>query len=145
MSQSLVTRHALRRCTLLALFAGLAVCGGGWLAAGASANSRQVSIIEDGAALSRDPVGTMAQFRGLGANTIRVIIPWSYIAPKGSSSQKPRFNATDPNAYPAGNWAQYDAIVRAAKTDGITVDLTFAGAPRWAETQKPPVNNLNYA
>jgi len=81
-----------------------------------------------------------AEFRQLGANTVRVVVPWFQIAPSAGATKKPNFNATDPNAYPARNWTTFDNIVRAAAADGITIDFTLSGgAPRWAES-KPPAS-----
>ena len=87
-----------------------------------------------------------AQFRALGANTARVFLPWSNVAPDPSSSQRPNFNAADPNAYPAVNWAPFDNAVRNAGTYGIKVDFIIAGgAPQWAESQLPkPPGYLQY-
>ncbi len=56
-----------------------------------------------------------------------MVVPWFQIAPSPNSTKKPNFNATDPNAYPAANWATFDDIVRAAAADGITVDFTLSG------------------
>ena len=91
-------------------------------------------MIQDTTRLLSDPVGTLDQFRALGANTIRVVVFWYQIAPRSGSSKKPNFNASDPNAYPARNWDEYDAIVRDAKQAGINVDFTVAGgSPVWAD------------
>ena len=101
----------------------------------ARASRSQATIIEDDPPLLSDPADTLAAFRALGANTVRVMLPWSSIAPDPTSSTIPaEFNGTDPNAYPAVNWAPYDQIVEDAVHDGIAVDLTVAGgAPLWAE------------
>ena len=56
------------------------------------------------------------------------------IAPRSGSKNKPQFNATDPNAYAAKNWAPFDAIVRAAQDAGITVDLIY----ELLSSQPPP-------
>ncbi|MGP0050741.1 MAG: hypothetical protein ACLPZR_18105 [Solirubrobacteraceae bacterium] len=116
----------------------LAIAGAGWLPAAASASHSQIAIIQDGGDLT-NAAATLQQFRALGATTIRVIVPWATIAPNPSSTKKPNFNATDPNAYSASAWAPYDTIVRQAQVDGLTVDLTVTGgAPRWAEGGAPP-------
>ncbi|MGA9859848.1 MAG: hypothetical protein WBQ18_18430, partial [Solirubrobacteraceae bacterium] len=61
------------------------------------------------------------------------------IAPGPTATKKPSFNATDPNAYPAANWAPYDAVVEAAHEYGIKVDFTVTGgSPRWADKVAPP-------
>lgn len=122
-----------RRASALATGSLLAALGAGALPVAASANSSQVAIIQDGTATS-DPAAGFGEARALGATTVRIFLPWSLIAPSYSSSRKPRFNATDPGAYPAKNWASYDAAVRQAAADHMTVDLTVTGgAPVWAE------------
>lgn len=116
----------------------LALTAVAWLPSTASASHSQISMIQDGGDLYNAPA-TLQQFRSLGANTIRVIVPWATLAPNPFATRKPNFDATDPNAYPAGVWAPYDAIVQQAKQDGLTVDLTVTGgAPRWAEAQAAP-------
>ena len=118
---------------MIALGATVAVAGAAVLPTVASANSSQLAIIQDGADLS-NASGTFAQFRALGANAVRVIVPWALIAPDYSAKHKPKFDATNPNAYPAQNWAPYDNIVSAARADGLTVDMTVTGgAPLWAD------------
>jgi hypothetical protein len=130
-----------------ALGAALAVMGGAWLPASASANHSQIAVIQDvhDAGALIDPQQTLAQVRALGASTIRVIIPWATLAPSPGSIQKPSFDASDPNAYPASGWAPYDAIVQTARQDGLTVDLTVSGgAPRWAEGKGVPGYSIPY-
>ena len=101
----------------------------------ARASTRQIAIIQDQNMLAADPTGALAQMQALGATTVRVLIDWDAIAPAIQSTHKPRFNATDPAAYPAANWDFYDEVVRLAEDDGMTVDLTLTGgAPRWAAT-----------
>ncbi|MGH3416763.1 MAG: hypothetical protein ACRDSS_09875, partial [Actinocrinis sp.] len=105
----------------------------------ALASHSQIAIIQDGSDLGNAPAA-MAQFRMLGANTVRVVVWWYLLAPHPGSTHRPRhFNATDPNAYSNRDWAPYDSIVQAAAADGMSVDLTVSGgAPRWAEASKPP-------
>ena len=128
----------------VALVAALA--GGGAAAAlpaAASANSKQLSIIQDGSDLSNP--GVLAQFRQLGANTVRVIVPWAAIAPSGEGKKPKGFNASDPNAYPKSHWAPYDNIVREAAALGLRVDFTISGgAPLWAEGKGVPHQGKNF-
>ncbi len=108
------------------------------MADAAGASQRQIQIIQADPPMLSDPVGTLAQFRALGANTVRIIVHWDFIA----STVKPA-NGSDPNSYPAANWAPYDALVRDARKDGIRVDFTVAGgAPRWAEGAHVPPQGL---
>ena len=101
----------------------------------AAAAADQLSIIQDNLRLLADPAGTLSTFRELGASTVRVIVGWAQVAPDAASRSRPSdFDASDPAAYPAANWAPYDAIVKIAGADGMGVDFTLSGgAPRWAE------------
>ncbi len=100
----------------------------------ALASTKQLAMMQDGTLLLQDPTGALAKFRLLGANAVRIIVLWSSIAPSAKSSRQPHFNASDPGAYPAANWAPWDAMVQDATADGIKVDLTVSGsAPRWAD------------
>ncbi len=111
----------------------------------ASASVDQLSIIQDPTGLLADPSGTLATFRALGVNTVRVIVVWAQIAPDWEGRTPPRaFDASDPATYPNANWAPYDAIVKQATADGIAVDLTLSGgAPRWAEGPGIPLAALD--
>jgi hypothetical protein len=135
-----------RRGTAVALGATVALGGAATLPATAAAKHSQASIIEDFGVYT-DPVGTLTQFRELGANTVRVILDWNLVAPDITATKKPNFNATDPNAYPASHWTQFDNIVRIAHNLGLNVDLTVSGgSPRWAQAQATPKSkNFNAA
>ena len=100
----------------------------------ASASNAQQSIVEGGLALMSKPAATLQKLRVLGVQEVRLSMYWDYVAPAARSRQPPRhFNAGDPAAYPAGNWAVWDAIVQDAAQQGITIDLDpQGGAPRWA-------------
>jgi hypothetical protein len=114
-------------------------------AAPALASQSQVSVIEDDVHLQADPAGTLARMRALGADVVRVSVPWQMIAPTPNSARPERgFDASDPAAYPAANWRLWDAIVTDARRDGITVDLdVMGGAPRWARGPGRPAGNTN--
>ena len=127
-----------RRAATAVAIASAALGGIATLPSVAMASHTQSSIIEDFTDLS-DPVGTFAAVRDLGAGTVRVIVPWSAIAPDATSKKMPKFKATDPNAYPAANWAPFDNVVRVAATDGLKIDFTLAAAPRWADRMAPPL------
>jgi hypothetical protein len=136
-------KDLVRRWTRLGLGALAALGAVASLPATASASHTQLAIIQDGSDLS-NPSAAFQEFRQLGANTVRVVVPWFQIAPSPSSTKKPNFNATDPNAYPAANWVTFDNIVRAAAADGITVDITLSGgAPKWAEAKAPASPGAN--
>ena len=139
-ARRLTTRHI----ATLALGVALSTGGAALLPAAASANSSQLEMIQDPADMVNAPA-TLEQFRELGANAVRVIVRWSAIAPNSTSRKKPKFNANDPNAYPAANWAPYDNLVRTAVADHLKVDFTLSGgAPRWAEGAGIPPGNTPF-
>ncbi len=92
-----------------------------------------LSIFEDETMLHADPAHALATFQRLGADVVRVFVAWNAVAPDSGAAAKPRFDASNPAAYPAGAWALYDEIVRDAAALKIRVYLTVGGgAPRWA-------------
>ncbi len=113
--------------------------------AAAVASLSQVSVIEDDVHLQADPAGTLAQMRALGAEVVRVSVPWQAIAPAPASTRPPGgFDASDPASYPSANWRVWDEIVVDAHRDGLTIDLDLmGGAPRWALGPGRPAGNSN--
>ena len=133
-----VSRSTAHRLAAVALGASLAIAGTAALPAAATASTSQLAMIQDNLDLV-NAASTFAQFRELGANNVRVIIPWSLLAPDPGARNKPNFDATDPNAYPAASWVPYDNLVRAASKYGLRLDFTISGgAPLWAEGPADP-------
>ena len=82
---------------------------------------------------------TIATLKRLGVDRLHVPLYWSALAPSPNSPHKPKFDATDPAAYPASGWVTYDAIVKDLKAAGIGIDLDFQPPPpRWAEGKGAP-------
>lgn len=103
--------------------------------AAASASSRQFTMVEAPTELlfSGSPDAGLNTIQDLGATAIRIQMNWSLVAPDAGSSHAPSFNQSDPNAYPAGSWARYDAAIAGARARGLRVYLTITGAaPKWA-------------
>ena len=77
---------------------------------------------------------TLRTLRSLGVRRLRITVEWDLIAPDANSTRAPAgFDGTNPADYPAGGWAPYDAIVRAAARYGFGVDFNVTGgAPLWA-------------
>src|SRR3954469_2459657 len=103
--------------------------------AGASASSGQVTTFEAPrellSAATRD--ATLSRITSLGVRNVRQLVYWRDYAPSPGSATKPDFDASDPDAYPAGTWGNLDALIAAAKQHGVTVMLTLTGPPpRWA-------------
>ncbi len=117
---------------LLPIVVLLTAAAAGYVPA-ASASTGQDAIFQDDGQLRANPLGTLQQLRSLGVTRVRVGIPWSQIAPNGSSTRRPAgFNASDPAAR-GYQWSTYDEIVRAGRTEGISLYFVIVGpAPRWA-------------
>ena len=80
---------------------------------------------------------TLQEIREFGVDRVRVLVYWQDFAPSPKSKTRPRFDATDPNAYPAGAWDRLDGLFTAAAARGIGVQLTLTGpVPRWATSTK---------
>jgi hypothetical protein len=111
----------------------------GLAAPAALASTNQEALIQDDSALAQNTQGTLQTMRDLGATRVKVAVYWSTIAPEPGSSHAPRFDATDPSAYPAGNWNFLDSVVRQAQADGLQVGFEVTGpAPAWAIGQGVP-------
>ena len=70
----------------------------------ALASKSQWSMFEDHVLLVRSgPVArenTLTEMRNLGADTLRIEVKWSEVAPNPAAKSQPAFDATDPSAYP---------------------------------------------
>ncbi len=132
-----------RPLTHIAAAVALSLGAGAAVPAAASASHKQITIIQDNNAVLGNAPAAMAEFRALGATTVRVFLPWAKIAPNAAKSRAPQhFTATDPAAYRAGAWAPYDAIDRAASQYHLTIELVVTGgAPLWAEGPGVPKAN----
>jgi hypothetical protein len=136
----LLLAAAILAATLIAVAALMAGNGGGQRSPITAALSRPgpESIFEPKGPLFEDTVGTLELMRRLGVGRVKVFIPWNAIAPNPLSRARPRFNATDPAAYPAA-WSGYDAIVRDASARGIALYFAVGGpAPLWAAGRGAP-------
>jgi hypothetical protein len=97
-------------------------------------NANFQTIFTEGSAILSNPAGELAVLHALGVDRVRVSFAWEAIAPHGRSRHEPaHFDAADPTAYPAANWAPYDTVVRDARKDHMGLDLVLAPpAPVWA-------------
>jgi hypothetical protein len=93
----------------------------------------------DDTALRTEPGPTLDQIKKLGAERVHVYLHWTDVAPDITSTVRPSFNATDPAAYPAANWAVFDTIIRDIKARGMGIDLALVPPPpRWASGRGAP-------
>jgi hypothetical protein len=76
---------------------------------------------------------TLRAAKNLGVDRIKVSVVWSLVAPDNSANRKPRFDATNPSAYPFGAWTRYDELVTWCRLLGLKVYFQVtAPAPTWA-------------
>ncbi|TMK25557.1 MAG: hypothetical protein E6G62_04875 [Actinobacteria bacterium] len=79
---------------------------------------------------ARSRAATIVKLQALGVNALRVQLHWYSVAPGANSSQRPSFDATNPNAY---NWGQYDPLLAEAQRLHWKVLLTVTSpVPKWA-------------
>lgn len=82
---------------------------------------------------------TLSQLASLGVDRVKVSVVWSLVAPDAGSSTRPRFDATDPRAYPPGAWDRYDTLVRLAQAAGLKTYFQFTPSiPTWAIDRSLP-------
>jgi hypothetical protein len=120
---------ALTACVVAILGAVLA------LAPQASASKSQWSLFEDHVLLVRSGPAvreaTLDEIRALGADTLRIEVKWSEVAPNPAAKTKPTFADTDPSAYPG--FGNYDDLIQRAVAKGFRIMITLApDAPNWA-------------
>jgi hypothetical protein len=82
--------------------------------------------------------GAFAQYSALGVQTLRVFIPWKYLAPDYMSYTRPKVDLTKISSYTESYWVFLDAIDDQAKLSHIRIQFDIgAGAPYWAFGKDP--------
>ena len=111
-------------------------CGGGSAKPAADASRTQPleTIFEAPQQLAASPGPALDALKLIGVDDVKVFMAWGSMAPDPLAHTRPAgVNAASPAAYAAGLWAPFDAIVRAAASRGMGVDLALeAPAPLWA-------------
>ncbi|MCW3065710.1 MAG: hypothetical protein JWN32_2882 [Solirubrobacterales bacterium] len=131
-----------RACVAPLALVGLLACAATVAPTAARGYTPVATVIQDDAILLHsDDAGVkaaLAQIKSLGIDRVRITAGWSVIAPQPDSPTPPHFDATDPGAYPTGNWANLDRAVRLADAAGLKtmIDIAF-WAPRWATRDDP--------
>jgi hypothetical protein len=128
----LARRHRFGQLVVLASIIAFALA---FAPAPAHAGKAQWSVFEDHALLVRSSVPTREQTLNeivtLGADTIRIEVRWSEVAPGPLQRSRPSFDASNPGAYPG--FGPYDDLVRRAVAKRFRLILTITGdTPRWA-------------
>src|SRR5436305_6047076 len=103
----------------------------------AHASSTQISMLLDDEQLiysgDQRTLQTLQTLHSLGVDVVKVSLVWQLVAPNQASNHRPRFNATDPAAYPPGAWHRWDLIVETAHQLGMKVYFLVIGpSPHWA-------------
>ena len=112
----------------------------------ASADADQESTMQDDSLLvygtPAEQSNALDMMKALGVDRVRVTVYWRLVAPDAGAASKPKFESTDPDAYPSGSWDRYDTLVRLAALKGIGVNFNIsAPAPTWA-TSDPPRDDV---
>src|SRR5436190_12663311 len=118
---------------LLALAAIAAGCGGKPTPPPPHNVGIEDEVQDDRLFLYGSPEATAGVLESLGVDRVRLTAGWAVIAPDPGSRRRPKFDATDPSAYPAGAWTRLDRAVAAVIGHGMRpmIDVAF-WAPRWA-------------
>jgi hypothetical protein len=129
------TNDTTRRLALAAVLIAAVTAVLAATAPSASASKSQWSLFEDHVYLVRSSTqvreDTLNEIRSLGADSLRIEVKWSEVAPNPGAKSKPTFDATDPSAYPG--FAPYDDLVQRATAKGFRILITLApDAPNWA-------------
>jgi hypothetical protein len=122
----MIAGHAPLRAALVAALLAL-VC-----ASTAHASARAPMYFDAGTAAVRDDTRapTLDRLDSLGVRALRITLVWAAVAPGAAGSNRPAFDASDPNAY---DWGGYGRLVDAAHARGWRILVTFsAPVPRWA-------------
>ena len=125
----------MKRCLLLAGLS-LALWGCGEEKQEERPPKLETIVQDDALLLHRAPAEvrqTARTLAALGVDRVRITAGWSAIAPEPGSERRPRFDATDPAAYPPEGWQRVDGAVREVLAAGMKpmIDIAF-WAPRWA-------------
>ena len=103
----------------------------------------QVGIFDEAQLLYGNVVPTIATFKQLHVQVIRVNLYWG--GPNGVANAKP-LHPTNP-ADPAYDWSIYDSIAEKAAADGMHLVFSIYGTPAWANHDMgqnvAPVNPLD--
>jgi hypothetical protein len=80
---------------------------------------------------------TLDEIRAFGVDRVRQLVYWKDFAPNPARRSRPEFDASNPDAYPAGTWARLDRLIAAAQARGISVQLTLTGpVPKWSTKRR---------
>jgi hypothetical protein len=127
---------ALRRPASARVAAALVVLASLFGAQAAAASSKQVTFFEAPRDLTAagttqaSQTAALDEIGALGVHALRVNLHWYDVAPAADQSTKPNFDASDPNAY---SWGAYAQVIDDAKKRGWTVLISPSSpVPKWA-------------
>jgi hypothetical protein len=130
---------------LARLLAAALIAGAAAAPAAHAAANLETGIADDAAVLeSPDPARaaqTVAEWRAIGIDNVRVFAQWGRIAPRPADRRPPAgFDSANP-ASPGYDWSALDRAVALIRAAGMTVTLSVTGpGPLWA-TANPAAGN----
>jgi hypothetical protein len=93
-------------------------------------------LMDDQQLIYSDPqhvLNTMEQIKALGIDQIKASVVWSLVVPRPTAKKPPKFDASNPAAYPPGAWQRWDVLTSIARQLGIRVYFQITPpAPTWA-------------
>ena len=109
----------------------------------ALADNTQTSMLQDDNQIiystPTHEVAVLKQLHSLGVDIVKVSVVWWLLAPDPTASKPPKFDATNPAAYPPGAWNRYDLLVRTAHQLGMKVYFQITPLdPKWAKAKGNP-------
>ncbi|MCX6386355.1 MAG: hypothetical protein NTV40_06965 [Solirubrobacterales bacterium] len=102
--------------------------------------------IEDNNVLFKDPnpAPTIARWKALGVDNVRVMAIWGRIAPSPTAANKPIGFIAANNLSAGYQWGPLDRAVDLIRKNGMTISLTFLNfGPLWA-SEKPALGDPTY-
>jgi hypothetical protein len=111
-----------------------------------ASGTQQTMLMDDNQLIYSPPahvVEVLKTLHALGVDRVKVSVVWLLVAPNSQSSHKPKFDATNPAAYPAGAWDRYDLIDEVAHSLGMGVyfqldpPVPVWAIPSWQPRQGP--------
>jgi hypothetical protein len=120
-----------RRALIVVLVALASCCG---LAASAASADHAFAT-----AMYPSTVADLRKVPSSGARMVRLALSWSAVAPVDKPQ---KWNPADP-ADPNYRWNDFDTLVKKATALGLTIYVTVAGAPSWAQAQPAVTDPLD--
>jgi hypothetical protein len=114
-----------------------------------ASGSQESLMMDDQKLIYSDPthvVRSLQEMRDLGVDRVKVSVVWWLVAPDPTSKRAPKFDATNPAAYPPGAWTRWDRLVTYARALGMKVYFQIVPpGPAWALGKGTPAQGYSWS